>query len=87
LQPLAVAFADVLALWRAGGDFAAIRARWLSHAMPLGTSLRVTLASGAVNGAFSGLDACGNLLLQTAQGVETISAGDVGFGVDKNGAL
>lgn len=66
-----------LALFDAGRGFAGIRARWLKHAMPLGTPIRVKLPSGEQKGTFAGLDEHGQLLLQTGDLVVRVMVGDV----------
>ncbi len=69
--------AENLALFDAGAGFGAIRERWLHHALPLGTALRVRLPSGERHGRFSGIDPAGHLLLETNGAVETVMVGDV----------
>jgi BirA family biotin operon repressor/biotin-[acetyl-CoA-carboxylase] ligase len=65
-----------LASWQANG-FAPIRAAWLARAHPIGAALRVTVQGETVEGAFSGLDDAGALLLDTKTGRQRIVAGDV----------
>jgi BirA family biotin operon repressor/biotin-[acetyl-CoA-carboxylase] ligase len=65
-----------LAVWQADG-FAPIRAAWLERAHPIGAALRVTVQGQTVEGAFSGLDEGGALLLDTKDGRQRIFAGDV----------
>jgi BirA family biotin operon repressor/biotin-[acetyl-CoA-carboxylase] ligase len=74
---LAPRFEEALALWRRGAGFPAIRARWLGHAAGLGGPIRVAVAQGHREGIFSDLDAQGRLVLNGANGAETIEAGDL----------
>jgi BirA family transcriptional regulator, biotin operon repressor / biotin---[acetyl-CoA-carboxylase] ligase len=66
--------------WQRGQGFASIRADWLQRADGLGKEIRVRLPERELTGVFAGLDAAGRLLLKTAGGVATVSAGDV-FGL------
>jgi BirA family biotin operon repressor/biotin-[acetyl-CoA-carboxylase] ligase len=65
-----------LAVWQAEG-FAPIREAWLARAHPIGAVLRVTVQGKTLEGAFSGLDDAGALLLDTKDGRQRIFAGDV----------
>lgn len=60
-----------------GAGFSAIRAAWTELTLPLGTAISVNLPSGLRGGRFAGIDASGQLLLDTAAGRITIEAGDV----------
>jgi BirA family biotin operon repressor/biotin-[acetyl-CoA-carboxylase] ligase len=68
-----------LGVWRAQG-FAAIRKAWLECGPAIGSPVSVNPGSGAVSGAFAGLDADGALLLDTPEGRRRIVAGDVLMG-------
>lgn len=63
----------------AAGQFANVRAGWLAHAMGLGQTVTATLGTDTLRGEFLDLDADGALLMQTAQGIVRITAGDVFF--------
>lgn len=65
-------------LWQDNGA-AAIVEQWRALAHGIGNPITVNLPKGQLKGIFSGLDANGMLLLQTADGAKTISAGDVFF--------
>jgi BirA family biotin operon repressor/biotin-[acetyl-CoA-carboxylase] ligase len=69
-----------VAQWQRGQGFAAIRADWLKRAEGLGQDIRVRLPEGELSGRFEGLDETGRLLLKSAGGVATVTAGDV-FGL------
>lgn len=74
---LAGAFARLLALWRSADPFAFAQA-WQERAHPVGTPLTVHAgADETVTGRFTGIEPDGALLLETADGVQTIRAGDV----------
>ena len=55
----------------------AIIAAWKAASLTLGRPVRVTTARGTVEGVARDLDEQGNLLVETAAGLETVSAGDV----------
>jgi len=66
--------------WRAileTEGFASVRAAWLAHAHPLGTSLAITGSGEARRGRFAGLTDAGALMLATDDGVRTFAAGEV----------
>jgi BirA family biotin operon repressor/biotin-[acetyl-CoA-carboxylase] ligase len=62
--------------WRAQG-FALVRAKWRAHAAALGDSIRVRLEAGSLQGRFLDIDQRGALLLQCAEQVRCISAGEI----------
>ncbi len=62
--------------WREQG-FAPVRAAWLRRAAALGEPIRVRLESATLQGRFADLDQQGALVLETADGLRLISAGDV----------
>jgi BirA family transcriptional regulator, biotin operon repressor / biotin---[acetyl-CoA-carboxylase] ligase len=72
------AFAAAYADWLAGG-FPAIRGRWLERAVGRGEPVEVRLEQEQFAGIFSGLSADGALLVSTAAGERSVSAGDVFF--------
>lgn len=76
-EALSARIAANLGLFDRGAGFEAIRQRWLAHALPEGTRLRVRLPTGEKQGAFAGLDPTGHLLLETNGTTETIMVGDV----------
>lgn len=77
LTTLSASVPEVLDLWDRGAGFAAIRAEWLSHALPVGSALAVTRPDGRYRGKFKTVDSDGRLLLDTDCGVLTVEAGDV----------
>lgn len=74
---LADRFAANLTRFEGGLGFAAIRSAWLTHALPIGTPLRVRPPQGEKRGRFAGIDTEGALLLETERGIETLLVGDV----------
>ena len=77
LSTLSANIPGVLDLWARGTGFAAIRAEWLRHALPIGSALAVTRPDGRYKGKFKTVDADGRLILETNSGVLTVEAGDV----------
>lgn len=59
--------------------FAPLRAEWLAHAARLGERITARTGDHQREGIFQTIDASGALVLQTAEGVETIPAADVYF--------
>ncbi|WP_157176538.1 biotin--[acetyl-CoA-carboxylase] ligase [Sphingomonas prati] len=76
LEILAEMLAGWIATWRSAG-LPPIRQRWLAHAHPVGTGVRVRSGDGYLDGLFDGLASDGSLLLRTAEGVRAVHAGDV----------
>lgn len=66
-----------LAIWNRGAGFDAIRAGWLARAHNLGRPLAVRIDERYVEGIFVGLDSGGRLLLDTPDGREMITVGEV----------
>jgi BirA family biotin operon repressor/biotin-[acetyl-CoA-carboxylase] ligase len=66
-----------LAIWNRGAGFDAIRAGWLARAHHLGRPLTIKADGRHVEGIFVGLDPQGRLLLDTPDGREMITVGDV----------
>jgi len=66
-----------LDLFAQGTGFATIRERWLAHAIPVGSPVRVKLPAGEITGSFAGIDGEGQLLVAREGKVETIMVGDV----------
>jgi BirA family biotin operon repressor/biotin-[acetyl-CoA-carboxylase] ligase len=77
LSALAESMTRWLERWRAGAGFENVRTAWLEQAAGLDQNIRVAVAGREMNGIFRGLDAAGQLLLDTRDGRETIAAGDV----------
>ena len=76
-----VAFARWLETWRMMG-FAPLRRAWLERAHGLGEVATVRLVNEEFEGTFKGLSKDGALLLdQGGEGVKSVSAGEVFFGV------
>jgi BirA family biotin operon repressor/biotin-[acetyl-CoA-carboxylase] ligase len=80
LAALSIAMQRRLAQWRGGEGFASIRADWLKRAASLGEDIRVRLPERELSGRFEGLDEVGRLLLKRADGITTVTAGEV-FGL------
>lgn len=57
--------------------FEDIREKWLKHSFDPGTKMSVKIGDCLESGSFHDIDAHGNLLLDTADGLKTITAGDV----------
>lgn len=66
-----------LALFDEGRGFAKVRERWLAHAMPIGTPIRVKLPAGEQRGTFAGLDEQGQLLMAQDGMTTRVLVGDV----------
>lgn len=66
-----------LSRWERGDNFAAIRTAWLDHAAGRDEKIRLVSAGRERTGIFRGIDAAGQMILDTEQGRETIAAGDV----------
>ncbi|RIA56121.1 biotin--[acetyl-CoA-carboxylase] ligase [Dichotomicrobium thermohalophilum] len=80
LTVLAEASARWLAIWDDGAGFGQIREAWLSHAVPLGAPISVTLGGEKIAGRFGGLDETGALRLRKNGAERIITAGDVAIG-------
>jgi BirA family biotin operon repressor/biotin-[acetyl-CoA-carboxylase] ligase len=80
LSALAPAMERRLEQWRRGQGFSAIRIDWLARAIGVGETIRVRLPERDLFGRFQGLDKTGRLLLESADGVSVIAAGEV-FGL------
>lgn len=78
LTRLACAFEARAATFAAEG-FAPIRAAWLAGAARLGQPLSARLGHETVSGRFETVDAAGQLILDTGQGLRAIAAADVFF--------
>jgi BirA family biotin operon repressor/biotin-[acetyl-CoA-carboxylase] ligase len=59
--------------------FLPIRTGWLDHAARLGETVTARTARNDFTGTFESVDADGNLILRTPQGVQAIAAADVFF--------
>ncbi len=69
-----------LAKW-VGASGPEIQQAWLGRAHPIGTKLEIHSAHAEKTGSFAGLSPAGELLLQTKDGIATISTGDVMLGL------
>jgi BirA family biotin operon repressor/biotin-[acetyl-CoA-carboxylase] ligase len=63
--------------WQGGAEFDRIRAAWLEMAAGRDRHIRIVSAGRELDGIFRGIDATGQLILETKNGRETIAAGDV----------
>lgn len=79
LQVLAFHMDHHATIWRQRG-FEPLRRLWLERAANLGTPIRARTAHATLHGRFAGIDEHGRLLLETADGTQKLSAGDVFFG-------
>jgi len=77
---LSAAMVRRMAQWQLGAGFASIRANWLACAASLGEEICVRLPERELRGRFKGLDEVGRLLLEQADGVVSVTAGEV-FGL------
>ncbi|WP_152047908.1 biotin--[acetyl-CoA-carboxylase] ligase [Aureimonas psammosilenae] len=75
---VAASIEGALAFWDRGGNFAAIRERWIANCAGIGAPCRVNLQDRTMVGTFVGLDREGRLLLKEDDGaIRLVSAGDV----------
>ncbi len=79
LTLLAANFAGWYDLWCARG-FAPLREAWLARAAGLGQRIRARLPDRERSGVFEGIDETGALLLNEAEAIAAIAAGEVFFG-------
>lgn len=84
LAPWAKHFLTWVNRWVDDG-FAPLRRQWLAYAHRPGEPLRVRLPNREVHGSFHDMDADGALLIDTGQGRERLSVGDVFFAQAGNG--
>lgn len=73
---LLAALSNWLEVWSHDG-FPPIRAAWLTRAHPPGTKLRLTLPDRVVDGRFNDIDESGALIIDTDEGRQRYTAGDV----------
>ena len=66
-----------LARWQRGENFDVIREAWMAHAAALDQRVDVQTSGGMRTGIFRGLDATGQMILETEAGRTLIAAGDV----------
>jgi BirA family biotin operon repressor/biotin-[acetyl-CoA-carboxylase] ligase len=66
--------------WQRGENFDAIREAWMGHAAARDGRVVVQMNGGARTGIFRGLDATGQMILETEAGRDVIAAGDVFLG-------
>ncbi len=79
---LAHTFDEEIQLWDSGRGFAGTRKRWVNRALGFGGPIRVNLPDRIIHGRLETLDPAGRLIVVANDGQrETISAGDVFFGV------
>jgi BirA family biotin operon repressor/biotin-[acetyl-CoA-carboxylase] ligase len=78
LEPWAKHFLTWVNRWVDDG-FAPLRRQWLAYAHQPGQKLRVRLPNREVHGSFHDMDETGGLLIDTAEGRERLSVGDVFF--------
>ena len=78
-ERLSMRMAEALALWDKGTQFALIRKAWLARAAGRGERISVRTGESAREGVFRDIDAEGRLVLESAEGLETVLAGDVFF--------
>jgi BirA family biotin operon repressor/biotin-[acetyl-CoA-carboxylase] ligase len=76
LEVLAAALLGELVRWREQG-FAPVRSDWLRRAFGLHQVLNVRLQDRLLHGTFTGVDACGAMILSSADGPHVVTAGDV----------
>jgi BirA family biotin operon repressor/biotin-[acetyl-CoA-carboxylase] ligase len=77
LLRLSGAMVEMLRVWAGGSGFAAIRARWLAHALGLGEPIHVALGTTNLSGIFETIDSRGRLILRDGANTRAIEAGDV----------
>lgn len=77
LRRLASELSLLLASWSRGEGFAFVREAWMRAAAGLGLPISVRVPNGRMDGIFRGIDQAGHLRLERADGLVTISAGDV----------
>jgi BirA family biotin operon repressor/biotin-[acetyl-CoA-carboxylase] ligase len=79
---LARSFDEEIRIWDAGRGFAAVRKRWVDRALGFGGPIRVNLPDRTIHGRLETLDQGGRLIVVSDDGRrETVSAGDIFFGV------
>jgi BirA family transcriptional regulator, biotin operon repressor / biotin---[acetyl-CoA-carboxylase] ligase len=78
LEHLSHAFANHLAIWEQGLNFASIRKAWLTRAHALGQTVSLTVAQETLTGTFTDLAADGAMILTLANGsTRALHAGEV----------
>jgi len=77
LERIAAHMSVWLSLWQRGDDFASVRKAWTAHAAALGQRVSVFAGRVQTTGIFLGIDATGQMILETDVGRETIAAGDL----------
>jgi BirA family transcriptional regulator, biotin operon repressor / biotin---[acetyl-CoA-carboxylase] ligase len=76
-EALSASMVRALNLWNRGERFAQIRAGWLARASGLGGPIFVQVDGKRAEGIFAGLDDQGRLVLDTPDGRQFITAGEV----------
>lgn len=77
LDCLAIQTERWFATWDNGDGFETVRNEWMRRAGPVGEAITVNTSQGPVTALYKGLAPSGGLLIETANGLETISYGDV----------
>lgn len=77
---LAEAWVDAYEVWNTGRGTAEILSLWRQSAAGLGAEVAVQRDGDVVRGTFEDIDETGRLVVRTAAGAVTITAGDVHFG-------
>ncbi len=70
---------QALSQWDQGRGFGAIRSAWVNRATGIGSSIIARFDDHQEEGTFLDIDERGHLLLETADGIKTISAADIFF--------
>jgi len=76
-EALSRSMVNALAIWNRGRGFDLIRAGWLARAYGLGAPLVARLDDTRVEGIFAGLDPQGRLILDTPDGRQFLTVGEV----------
>ena len=77
LERLSAHMSEWLAHWQRAENFQSVRTAWMAHAAGLDSLIRVSTGRNDKNGYFRGIDATGQMILDTQSGRELVAAGDV----------
>ena len=77
LERLSAHMSAWLAHWQRAENFQSVREAWMTHAAGLDSTIRVNTGTEDRSGYFRGIDAAGQMILETQSGRETVAAGDV----------